>query len=89
MKTKNPLAKQARKFLAGRRFGGGRGRTDHPREITNATPVRITAGDAPPRVEGLPHWKTQFRSGHGFSKTFYTPSTMQIVVGENWKPEAP
>ena len=88
MKTQvNPLKKTARATLLGTRIRGGRGRTDGSAAVTWATPVVIIPDSIqPPTLEGLPYWKTHFSNGAGFSKTLYTPSTMRIEVGENWKP---
>jgi hypothetical protein len=81
----NPIKKAARAALIGKRIYGGRGRTDSPTAVTWSTPVIIIAGsDQPPTLEGLPYWKTNFSNG-SFSRTLYTPSTMRIEVGENWK----
>lgn len=58
----------------------------HGAHINTSTPVEIVAGsDEAPHVEGLPYLKTGFNNGHGFSITLFTPSTMRVVVGENWK----
>lgn len=65
-----------------------RGRTDRRTAVTASTPVVAIPGDSAPQVRGLPYWKTGFRNG-SFHKTLYTPSTLRIEVGENWKPQQP
>jgi hypothetical protein len=81
----SPIKKAARAALLGTHVSGGRGRTDKPAAVTWSTPVVVVPSSAqPPTLKGLPYWKTTMRNGT-FSRTLYTPSTMRIVVGENWK----
>jgi len=81
----SPIKKAARASLLGTHVSGGRGRTDKPAAVTWSTPVVVIPSSAhPPTLKGLPYWKTTMRNGT-FSRTLYTPSTMRIVVGENWK----
>lgn len=75
----------ARAAVLGTTVYGSRGRTDRPAAVTWQTPVKWIVGDAAPVVKGLPYWKTGFSNGRGFSKTLYTPSTLRIVVGIDWK----
>lgn len=51
-----------------------------------AYPIRVIPGSTEkPKLVGKRFWKTQFRAHGGrFVKTLYTPSTRQIVVGEQW-----
>lgn len=66
-----------------------RGRSRHSAGVTNSTPIRWIEGDSPPELRGQPYLKTGFNNGRGFSMTLYTPSTLRIVVGKNWKPTPP
>jgi len=86
METTLEFRRLAREHCPKIRLGGGRGRTDRATGVSVSTPVETVPGDSPPRLVGLPYWKTGFRNGAGFSKTLYTPSTLRVVVGENWKP---
>jgi hypothetical protein len=48
-------------------------------------PIKVIQGsDSIPVLEGSPYLKTNFYGKNGFSKTLYTPSTLEVNVGENW-----
>lgn len=49
------------------------------------TPIQYVPGNEPPKLCGQPFLKTQFNHC-GFHKTLYTPSTMHVIVGKDWKP---
>lgn len=61
-----------------------KGRSSHSAGFSNSTPVDIVEGNEKPRFVGLPFLKTNFKSGNGFSKVLYTPSTLRVVVGSDW-----
>jgi hypothetical protein len=49
----------------------------------NNTPIQVVPGNDPPKLVGKPYLKTMFKNG-SFHKVMYTPSTLKIIVGENW-----
>lgn len=79
--------REVRRPVVGQLVCGGRGRTDHPRYVGWNVPVEEVEGAAAPEVKGLPYWKTNFTAANGFSKTLYTPSTLRVEVGRDWRPE--
>lgn len=79
------LERAARRALFGQRSTIQIGRNRNSAGVTNHTWVLIVEGDQPPTLEGRPYLSTNFVNG-SFSKRLYTPSTLRIVVGANWKP---
>lgn len=81
------IYREARRAVMGRQWvGGWRGRTDSRRTSSWNTPVEIVDGTQSPTLAGLGYWKTTFRGPGGFVKTLYTPSTLRVVVGRDWRP---
>lgn len=80
------LRRAARKAVLGTVVHYGRGRTDYPRRVNWSTPVVAIPGDSAPQVKGAGYWKTGFSNGT-FRKVLYTPSTLRVEVGENWRPQ--
>ena len=62
-----------------------RGRYAHNSATWRNARVDVVPGAADPQLCGEPYLKTSFVRGK-FSKILYTPSTMCIEVGENWRP---
>lgn len=60
------------------------GRSKNVSGFSNSTPIEVVEGDSPPELVGQPYLMTTFRRGN-FSKTLYTPSTLRVVVGRDWK----
>lgn len=88
-KTDLNFRRAVRANFLGRRIYAGRGRTDYARRITHSTPVVVVPeSSAAPEVKGSGYWKTTFRNGPNFARTLYTPSTLRIEVGADWKPAA-
>lgn len=83
--TETEMKRAARRYLieTGAAVHGRRGRTDGPRRCSTSTPVIFTDGCARPSLQGLPYWKSHFRTGN-FRKVLYTPSTLHVVVGKDW-----
>ena len=87
MKTKaDPIKQQARKQLWGVSRRISIGRSSQSAAVGRSTPVTIVEGNGQPELHGQPYLKTTFSNGRGFSKVLYTPSTMHITVGAEWKP---
>jgi len=85
MNTK-ALERAARRELTGQHRTIRIGNSSHTAFVRANTRVKIIPGsDAPPELKGQPYLKTGFRNGT-FSKILYTPSTLHIRVGENWRP---
>lgn len=82
--SKLAIKREARLAVRGTVRCGNRGRTDFPRHTTMSTPVVFIDGNSAPQVKGLGYWKTTMRNG-SFTKTLYTPSTLRIEVGFDWK----
>lgn len=61
------------------------GRSFNVAGFSSSTPIEVVDGSDPPKLEGSPYLKTNFRRG-SFSKTLYTPSTLRCVVGRDWNP---
>jgi hypothetical protein len=61
------------------------GRSSNQAGFSNSTPIEIVDGDEPPELTGQPYLMTTFRRG-SFSKTLYTPSTLKVIVGRDWRP---
>ncbi len=53
--------------------------------FNRSTPIEYVDGDQPPELLGQPYLSTSFRRGT-FFKNLYTPSTLRVVVGRDWKP---
>ena len=60
------------------------GRSSNVSGFANNTPIEIVDGDDAPQLIGQPYLSTTFRRG-SFTKNMYTPSTLRVVVGRNWK----
>lgn len=60
------------------------GRSRNIARFSNSTPIEVVDGDSPPELVGQPYLLTNFRRG-SFRKTLYTPSTLRVVVGREWK----
>lgn len=71
--------------LRGQRRSIAIGRSRNSSGFSNCTPIEIINGDSPPELVGQPYLLTTFRRG-SFSKTLYTPSTLHVVVGRDWRP---
>ena len=71
--------------LAGQTRGISIGRSSNRAGFSTSTPIAIVEGDQPPELTGRPYLMTQFRNGN-FRKTLYTPSTMKVIVGRDWRP---
>lgn len=84
MSDESQLKRDARLFLRGQERSIQIGRSRNSAGVTHHTRVEIVEGDQKPVLAGSPHLKTQFHNGN-FSKTLYTPSTLHIVVGREWK----
>jgi hypothetical protein len=61
------------------------GRSCNSAGFSSSTPIEIIEGDASPKLVGQPCLSTTFRNG-SFTKNMYTPSTLRVVVGRDWKP---
>jgi hypothetical protein len=61
------------------------GRSSNVAGFSNSTPIEQVDGDHAPELVGQPYLSTTFRRG-SFSRTLYTPSTLRVVVGRDWKP---
>lgn len=61
------------------------GRSRNSAGFSSSTPIEIADGDSPPELQGRPYLMTTFRNGP-FRKTLYTPSTLRVVVGRDWRP---
>ena len=73
------------KHLRGQRRSISIGRSCNSSGFSNCTPIEIIDGGSPPELIGRPYLLTTFRRG-SFSKTLYTPSTLRVVVGRDWRP---
>lgn len=72
-----------RQSVAGERRSIQIGRSYNSACAGSGTPIKIIDGDASPELIGRPYLKTHFRN-HGFRKTLYTYSTLEIAVGSGW-----
>lgn len=70
--------------LAGQTRGISIGRSSNRAGFSNSTPIEIVDGDQPPELVGRPYLMTQFSNG-AFSKVLYTPSTLKVIVGRDWR----
>jgi len=61
------------------------GRSRNTAGFANGTPIEVVDGADPPQLRGLPFLSTTFTIG-SFTKTLYTPSTLHVVVGKDWRP---
>lgn len=71
--------------LRGQRRTISIGRSRNSAGFSNSTPIEFIDGDSPPELQGRPYLMTTFRNGP-FRKTLYTPSTLRVVVGRDWRP---
>lgn len=71
-------------YLRGESRSISRGRSCNSAGFTNTTPIEVVDGDSPPELVGQPYLSTTFRRGK-FTKNLYTPSTLRVVVGRDWK----
>lgn len=74
-----------RDALAGQRRTIAIGRSCNTAGFANGTPIEVIDGAEPPQLKGLPFLSTTFTSG-SFTKNLYTPSTLRVVVGQDWRP---
>ena len=85
---KQELSEQQKRMIRAAVEGQSRsisiGRSRNTAGAGSGTPIIVIDGDSPPVLEGQPYLKTNFSNGKGFSKTLYTPSTLQITVGKEW-----
>ena len=85
MNTTLEFRRAARRTLLGQSASIGHGYNSNMASVNWSTPVKtIPNSEQPPELRGRPYWKTGFRNG-SFHKILYTPSTLRIAVGENWK----
>ena len=72
------------RHLAGQRRSIQIGRSRNDAGFSSSTPIETIDGDAPPELVGQPYLLTTFRRG-SFTKALYTPSTLRVVVGRDWR----
>jgi hypothetical protein len=73
-----------RKALIGQTKSIRIGRSGNVSGFSNSTPIEVIDGDASPQLTGQPYLSTSFRRG-AFFRNLYTPSTLRVIVGRNWK----
>ena len=79
------IKRRARQWLLGETTSIQLGRSCNTAAVTWSTHVDIIDdSEEEPELHGQPYLKTHFQNG-AFSKTLYTPSTMHITVGREWK----
>lgn len=72
--------------LRGQRRAISIGRSRNSAGFSNSTPIEFIDGDSPPELHGRPYLMTSFKNGPNFHKTLYTPSTLKVIVGRDWRP---
>jgi len=60
------------------------GRSFNCAGFSNSTTIEIIDGDQAPQLLGRPYLSTTYRRG-SFTRNLYTPSTLRVVVGRDWR----
>jgi hypothetical protein len=82
---RNWLRRAIAKELAGETRTIQIGRSRNVAGLGTNTPIKLVDGDSAPELRGQPCLGTMFRNG-SFRKIIYTPSTLHVVVGRDWRP---
>ena len=72
--------------LRGQRRAISIGMSRNSAGFSNSTPIEVVDWDSPPELQGRPYLMTSFKNGPHFRKTLYTPSTLKVIVGRDWRP---
>lgn len=85
IKSMQATRKQIASVLKGQSRSIQIGRSYNTASFGSNTPIIELEGNDAPKLCGHPYLKTEFKR-KGFSKILYTPSTLHVIVGKDWKP---